>query len=273
MRVGLIGCGSIGSYVAKKIDSGEVPNTELICIYDKNTSLVVKLNEELKNKPLISKSMKQLLDNNLDLVVEAASQRAVTENLNTILSSGLDVLIMSVGALLDEQLLNNALRICSEKNTRIYVPSGAIVGLDGLKSAMSAKIFEVEITSIKPKEAFVNNRFLNEKGVDISKISAKTVVFDGFAREAVKHFPKSVNVCATLSLAGIGAEKTKVKVVVDPNAKIIIHKIRVKGDFGEFFTEVRNVQSPQNPRTSYMACLSALNTLKKLSDKTLQIGT
>ena len=81
-----------------------------------------------------------------------------------------------------------------------------------------------------------------------------------------------MNVAATLSLAGIGAEKTRVKVVVDPNTKVNMHEIEVIGSFGKFTSKVENVVSPLNPKTSHLAVLSACATLKRLTGY-LKIGT
>jgi aspartate dehydrogenase len=78
-------------------------------------------------------------------------------------------------------------------------------------------------------------------------------------------------VAAALSLAGIGVDKTKVRIVVDPNAKTNIHKIEVEGDFGKITAQTENFPSPSNPRTSYLAILSAISLLKKLSSP-LRIG-
>lgn len=97
-------------------------------------------------------------------------------------------------------------------------------------------------------------------------------MYEGPAREAVRKFPANVNVAATLSLAGIGLDKTKVKIVADPEVKNNIHEISVQGDFGELKTRVENVPSPQNPKTSYLAALSAIATLKKITDG-VEIGT
>jgi aspartate dehydrogenase len=97
------------------------------------------------------------------------------------------------------------------------------------------------------------------------------VLFEGFAREAVKKFPKNINVAATLSLAGMGFDKTRVRIIVDPQISTNIHHIFVKGDFGEMVLETRNKPFPHNPKTSYLAALSAISAVKKIID-TVWIG-
>jgi len=100
----------------------------------------------------------------------------------------------------------------------------------------------------------------------------ETLLFEGSASKAVKAFPANVNVAATVSLAGIGFERTKVRVVADPSLSRNVHELTVEGEFGTFFTRVENLPSPDNPKTSYLAALSAISTLKQILSS-VQIGT
>lgn len=273
MKIGLLGCGCIGRIISQAIEKGDIPKTRIICVYDKNKVKCESFVENLRQKPNILGDFTEFTKYNLDLVVETASQKAVREYIPQILQNRIDVLIMSVGALLDDKLLDKILNTCKKHNVNVYVPSGAIVGLDGVKAASMGEIKEVCLHSIKPKKSLKGNKYLEEKGIDVESVSEELVIFDGVAREAVKAFPKSVNVCAALSLVGIGADKTLVRISLDPAAERIRHRITVKGDFGELNTVVSNITSPQNPKTSYLAALSAIKTLKKLSGEHLQIGT
>jgi aspartate dehydrogenase len=126
--------------------------------------------------------------------------------------------------------------------------------LDGIKSARIGGIDEVVLTTTKPPKGL---------GMDVGK---KTIVFEGPAAEAVKKFPKNVNVAATLSLVGMGFEKTKVRIIADPEVERNQHEIYAKGDFGELRARVKNVPSPMNPKTSYLAALSAISAIKKFGE-------
>jgi len=75
-----------------------------------------------------------------------------------------------------------------------------------------------------------------------------------------------------LSQAGIGAQKTRVKIFTSPKYKSNIHEIQVEGDFGKLVTRTENVPSPANPKTSFLAPLSAIATLKNILD-VVKIGT
>ena len=100
--------------------------------------------------------------------------------------------------------------------------------------------------------------------VDGGTIKEPTVIYSGPAREAVQEFPKNVHVAATVSLLGVGFDKTKVTIVVDPSTHSNSHELRIKGEFGEMTCHTYNVPSPDNPRTSYLAAMSAISALKRI---------
>ncbi|MFH1774139.1 MAG: aspartate dehydrogenase [Methanobacteriota archaeon] len=261
MRVALIGCGAIGSIIAKAIADGAV-SAELQLLYDADRKAAERVLGIFKKKPRIAEGIEKILNSNADVVVEAASQEAVKSFAARILGSKKSIMIMSAGALADEKFFDKIKKIAGKNKVKIYLPSGAIGGLDALKSASAARIYEVTLTTTKPPNAL--------KGAE--KIREKAVLYEGSAREAIKKFPANVNVAVALSLAGIGVKKTKVRVVADPGSDKNIHEVFARGDFGEFKFRVENVPSPQNPRTSYLAALSAIATLKKITSH-VEIGT
>ena len=154
---------------------------------------------------------------------------------------------------------------------RLFIPSGAICGIDGVKAANIEKISSAVIKSTKSPKSLEGAPYIIKNKIDLRKIKKKTKIFEGSALEAIKGFPKNVNVSATLSLAGIGAKKTKVIVVVDPKIKRNMHEIEVVGSFGKLTTKTENVLSPLNPKTSHLAVLSACTTLKRLTGN-IKIG-
>ncbi len=269
LKIGVIGCGTIGAEICKAIDTGLI-DAQLVAIYDRSIEHCEKMIGSLKNKPMIS-GIDDLIKS-VDVVVECASQEAVREHGLSVLENGKDLMVMSVGALLDSELLNKCIRAAKNNRCRIYIPSGAIAGIDGLKSASVAPINKVMISTTKNPKGLAGAPFVIENKIDLSSFHEKTLLFKGSAEDAVKAFPQNVNVAASLSLAGIGSKKTEVRIFVDPKASRNIHEITVEGDFGAFICHVENVPSPSNPRTSYLAALSAIATLKKITEP-LQIGT
>ena len=271
--VGLIGCGSIGTIIAEAIDRGRVGDVELVVVYDVIREHAERLVNKLSRKPVISESVEELIKReDIKLVVEAASQEAVRQYALKILDEGKDLMVMSTGALLDDKLYKQILDSAKKRGRKVYVPSGAIVGLDNIKSAALARIYEVTLTTRKPPSSFEGAPLIKNRKIDLNAIKKPTLLYEGTAREAVKLFPRNVNVAASLSLAGVGPDKIKVKIIADPGIKEIIHEIRVKGEFGELETRTINRPFPSNPQTSYIAALSAIATLKRIAEK-IVIGT
>jgi len=181
-------------------------------------------------------------------------------------------MVMSTGALIDDELFREISRIAKEQRRKVYVPSGAIVGLDNIKAAAVRPIEEVTLITRKPPQSFEGAPLIKKKQIDLSSLKKPLLLFEGSAREAVKLFPKNVNVSASLSLAGIGPDRTKVRIIADPQAENITHEIHVKGEFGEIITQTFNKPFPTNPKTSYIAALSAIATLRKISGSII-VGT
>lgn len=254
MILGIIGCGAIGTDVGKAADN--MKEIEKIYLYDINTKASQKLCNSLKKAEI--KPVKDFLKY-VDIVFEAASQDAVEEYAEDVIKEGKDLVIMSVGSLLNSKFRNNLEKIARERKSKIYLPSGAVCGIDGILSASVGGIDEVTLVTTKPPRSLGK------------KFNKRTIVFDGNAKGAVKKFPKNINVAASLSIAGIGFDKTKVQIVADPVATRNSHKILAHGKFGRLRAEVENMPNPNNPKSSYMASLSAIATLKRIINP-IQIG-
>ncbi|UZE92749.1 MAG: aspartate dehydrogenase [Methanosarcinales archaeon] len=270
IKVGIVGCGAIGEEICKAFDQGIV-NATLTALSDRDLVSAQEMADSLKHVKPKAMAIPELIDA-VDLVVECASQSAVREVAILALGKGKDVMIMSIGALTDEALLHQIKDLAHKNGCKVYLPSGAIVGLDGLKSASTAKIDSVTLTTRKPPTSLEGAPYIVQHKIDLDALKKATIMFEGSAEEAAKGFPANVNVAATLSLAGIGAKQTKVRIIADPALKRNVHEIHVGGDFGRFETRVENVPSPSNPKTSYLAALSAIATLKKITEP-IQIGT
>jgi aspartate dehydrogenase len=269
LKIGVIGCGAIGAEICKAVDTGII-NAKLAAVYDRKREHCESLIGTLNKKPEIT-SPDELISR-ADIVVECASQAAVRELGLSVLEKGKDLMVLSVGAFMDSELLEQLVRAAKDKNSRIYIPSGAIAGIDGLKSASIASINKVVLSTTKNPESLLGAPFVLEHNIDLFSFHGKTLLFEGCADDAVQAFPANVNVAASLSLAGIGAKKTLVRVFADPKATRNIHEITVEGDFGTFTCRIENVPSPSNPKTSFLAALSAIATLRKITEP-LQIGT
>lgn len=254
MKLGIIGCGAIGTDVAIYADT--MKEIEKIYLFDIDKKAEEKLVKKIHKAKC--KLVKDFL-NDVDVVFEAASQKAVTDYAEIVLVAGKDLILMSVGGLFDDKFRDKLENIAKKNHCKIYVPSGAICGIDGILSASVDKIDEVTLVTTKSPKSLGKN------------FDRRTVVFRGSARNAVKEYPKNINVAASLSLAGIGFDKTRVEIVADPVATRNSHKILAHGGFGRLRAEIENMPNPNNQKTSYMASLSAIATLKRITNP-IQIG-
>ena len=270
-RISLLGCGAIGTQIALAIDSGKIPAI-LTHVYDTDRSHAENLVSKLKQKPEIVTNSHLLSSNPIDLVVEAASQDAVRKDAVSILQNKKDLMIMSAGALLDESVFEVVSDTCKNFGKTVYLPSGAIAGLDALK-AVKDELESVVLVTTKNPNSLKGAPFFDNSDIDPEKISEPTVLFDGAAKEAVSLFPKNVNVSALLSLVGLGGNNTSVRVVADPNTDKNTHEINANGKFGNLKITVENVPDSTNPKTSRLATLSAIELLRQICTKEVQIGT
>jgi aspartate dehydrogenase len=260
MKVCIVGCGFIGSTLAIAME--DMDNIETIFVTDKSEEKVETLSK--CSKVRYQQDIFGIL-NDIELVIEAASQEAVKQYAPGVLEHGKDMLAMSVGAFADEEFYERCVSLAKEKGCRIFIPTGALCGVDALKSASMGRLDEVTLISTKPVGALKDNEFLKRKGIDLSNLERAETVFEGNAREAALNFPKTSNVAATLSLAGIGFDKTKVRIVADPETDKNTHEIRAKGEFGELKAVAGNFPSERNPRTSILALLSAISGVRTLT--------
>ncbi len=251
MRVGLVGCGNIASDICLAIRNGNMP-AEVVALSDIDVSHAEALRDDYKLNASIGTL--DALAGAVDYIVECAVAAVVPDVVSAGVRHHVDCLVMSVGGLLERPELFDLAR---ENNVNLWMPSGAICGMDGIRAAMQAGLEEVTLTTIKPPNGLKNAPYLIEKGIDLDGLTEPMVVFEGTAREAVRAFPANVNVAASLSLAGLGPDRTRVRLVADPGTTVNTHEIYAKGAFGELTAITRNRPSPRNPKSSYMASLSA----------------
>jgi aspartate dehydrogenase len=215
---------------------------------------------------------KALIASRPEIVIEAASHEAVREHAEALLLEGIALIVLSGGALCDDTLRERLERASKERRAPLYVPSGGIGGLDALKAACAAGVDEVSIAVTKPPAAWKGIPYVERMNVDLDRLSRPVTLFEGTAREGVPHFPANVNIAAVLSLAGIGFDRTRLKVVADPALKFNTHFIRIKGKTGTIDLRFESVPSPDNPKTAMLACYSALAAFRQFSS-TVRYGT
>ena len=257
IEVGIVGMGVIGTHVAKAIENG-IPGVALAGVSVRSATTA----GGFPTFPLAE------LIRRADLIVEAATQTALRDFGPAVLEAGRHLMVLSVGGLVG--VLDEWARLAHERGCRILVPSGAIAGLDGMKGAREGAITSVTMETRKPPRGLAGAPYITEHRIDLDAIREETLIFEGSATEAVRAFPANVNVVAALSLAGLGPERTRIKLFAVPGQERNQHRITVEGEFGRLRVEVENVPS-ENPRTGKLSYLSAIAMLRELG-AALQVG-
>lgn len=266
MFIAIIGCGSVAAGVCQGVAEGKAGDVKVVKVYDHNLSKAKKLAKSFGARA--AASVEELTsDPSVNLVIEAASQNAVGQYAEAVLRSGKNLLVLSVGALGGGKAQELA-ALAESYGTRIFVPTGAIVGIDGLRASETMGLASVEVEFRKPLSHFKED--LTKYVRNPSSITAATTIFEGSAIEAVKLFPRSVNVSITAGLAGLGPERTRVRMVVDPSVSRNIITLRASGQAGEITAQTANILTP-GLGSSYLTIASVLGLLKSMN-RSLVIG-
>ena len=269
--IGLLGCGTMGSELAGAVASGGVRNARIVAVHDPDTPRARAVAGRLDPAPEVCATVDDLLAvARVDLVVECASQAALKAHGMAILSAPKHLLMISSGALVDADLFRAMAEAAVKNGRQFIVPSGALGGIDAIRAARDL-LDEVTLVSTKKPEAFSGAPgFARWEGVEFS---GPQVIYEGTVPEAVRLFPANVNVAATVSLAGVGPEHTKVRVVADPDAPGNVHEVQARGRCGEFSFRLVNRPHVRNPKTSHLAVLSAIEALRAFCEPGPRFGT
>jgi aspartate dehydrogenase len=258
MNIGIIGTGNIAAYLLEQVNTNQLADGRVIAIFGRNQEAGQQLSEKFEAD--FYTDLKAFLTLPLDMVVEAATVEAARLYLKEVVLHQKDLTVSSIGVFKDAGFLEEVKSLAESAGTHIFLPSGAIGGLDLLQSAKAAGgLHRVGITTRKSPASL---------GIEADE---ERVLFDGAAYDAVEKFPKNVNVALVLALAGIGAEKTRVRVIVDPAVEQNTHTIEAEGDFGRMQLHIENNPMPSNPKTSLLAALSILSVLQN-KERALRIG-
>jgi aspartate dehydrogenase len=264
MRIALIGGGTIARLVLERVRDESLGSFQVVALMGRagGAPRARELAGEFGVKYV--SSLQGLISDKPQAVIEAASHEAVRQHLVPLLEAGIGVVVLSAGALIDDVLRHAAEQAAARSGALMFVPSGGIGGLDALRTACIAGVDEVSIQVAKPPAAWKGIPYVERAGFDLDGLKTAVTLFEGSAREGVPHFPQNVNIAAILSLAGIGPDRTRLKVVADPALTLNTHTIRVSGRSGRFSVVLENVPAPENPKTSWLACYSALAALQAL---------
>jgi aspartate dehydrogenase len=250
MRVGLIGLGAIGRGVIQLVRASD--DVELVgaLVADPRKS-------RARGAPPICGSLDELLEQRPEVVVELAGHAALRCHGPQVLRAGIDLIVVSVGALADPDVELAIVEAARAGGSRVIVASGAIGALDALASAaVCGGLTRVTHTTRKPARALL-------EPAEAANLAEPRELFRGSAREGALRFPESINVAAAVSLAGIGLDQTEVRVIADPNVDRNSHEVVAQGDFGDLRFEIRNIPTDDNPRTGRLVAMSIVHALRQ----------
>lgn len=267
IKVGIVGVGTIGMELGRRCLSLFKDDVRLVGVVDVDPERERAARKEFR---LGTKyTLKKLIDRS-DLVIEAASAASAYSIAKQAMSQGKDVMVMSTGGLIHKE--SEIYKLAKDHRSCIYLPSGAIAGIDALKAAGIGKVRSVSLVTRKAPKGFAGAPYVVKHKIRLDKIKEDTLLFEGTAAKAIEGFPQNINVSATLSLAGLGPRKTRVKIYACPGTRVHTHEVSVQGEFGSFVTRTENLPSPTNPKTSRLAILSAIGTLRRILNN-VKIGT
>lgn len=265
LKIGLVGCGTIGSELARLIPARFSKHARVAYVCDSNSAALGALRKKIGYSP-IALSLNELVRRS-DFVIEAASQDAAVQVVSLANRLKKRAMVLSVGG-----LCRIPSSMLAKLKTYLHVPSGAVAGIDALLAGREGKLRRVTITTRKPLASLLQAPFFKKHPLAAKKIKKPTIIFEGSAKSAVSLFPQNINVAATVALAGVGFDRTKVCLIASPTFKRNTHEIVLEGNFGRIRTLAENVPSEHNPKTSALVIFSALACLAKVFSS-VKVGT
>jgi len=255
LQVVLIGYGAIGQAICRRLQGSTLVHITHVVVRPQRVAEVqatlVTLTSPIKAVSEVPAGTR--------LALECAGHEALGAHVLGALASGVECAVMSVGALSEAGLSEKLESAAAAGKTQVHLLAGAVGGIDALAAAKQAGLSEVTYTGRKPPGGWKGSPA--ESVVDLAALTQAAVIFEGSAREAARLYPKNANVAATVSLASMGLDNTRVRLIADPGVQDNIHEIMARGAFGEMQVTMRGKPLADNPKTSALTVLSALRFL------------
>ena len=251
-QVTLIGCGAIGRTLLARLAAHPTVRITHVVVSDSHVA-----DAQATLGPGVTVCSEVPAETTL--LLECAGHAAIGCHVLPALERGIECAVLSIGALSENGLPERLADAAQRGGTRVHLLAGAIGGIDAIASARLAGLDSVTYTGRKPPAGWRGTTA--EQVVDLGAITVPTVILEASARDAARLYPKNANVAATVSLAGLGLDATRVRLIADPTVTENIHEIDVRGAFGEMQITMRGKPLPDNPKTSALTVLSALRFL------------
>jgi aspartate dehydrogenase len=267
LDVGIIGTGAIGTSLAEKLSGGAIEDARVTAVYNRTPERAADLVDSLDaGAPIHVAADPSSVAERADVVVEAASQRAIEQSAVDILESGATLFVLSVGAFRNERLLGRVRRAAKEHDTRVRVPSASIAGLDGVAAVATEPV--EELTLVHYRAPSYLDPYLDD-GTTPDEFDDGDVLFEGVASDAAAAFPSHMNIAIALTLAaGVPPEDVLVRVVRDDDASRSRNVIRARSTAGAIELEIENFRATAHD-TSALIVGSVLAALRGETDRVL----
>lgn len=252
LRVGLIGYGAIGQEIARLISKHFSKDILLVAALVRQTTV------DRFPGPVLVTTRSALLAEHPQVVVEVAGHAGLREHGADILRAGIDLLLISTGALADPAVMNELLEAAQVGGSQARIVSGAIGALDMLAAlSLRGEINRVQHILRKPPEALLPSQ-------EAAQLTVTREIFYGSARQAVVQFPEFLNVAAAVALASKGFDQTEVRVIADPTVEQSVHEVLAEGPFGRLRFEVNYAPTvaPATPYATQVVAQSIIRTLR-----------
>lgn len=258
-KVAIVGSGALGSVIAEALSKELSKQYELLGVFSERVENALKLANKLNCKAY--SSLDEMIEDDPDYIIEAASPDVIKDIGIKILENGINLIPLSIGAFADKEFYKKIEQAALDNNSRVHLPSGAVGGFDVLRASMLMEDVEVSIITEKSPESLNGAPFLD--GRQLSQDSVEEV-FSGSAKEAIELFPKNVNVAVATALATTGVDNTKVMIKSIPNSNTNKHEIQLLGKAIKVTVAIETTPSINNPKSSTLAAYSVIALLENL---------
>ncbi|MBL7026768.1 MAG: DUF108 domain-containing protein [Candidatus Marinimicrobia bacterium] len=245
-NIGLAGFGFIGSFLYDRLKDNKEISVQAVWE-------PIPQKTKFLDRQIVCKDLEDLGSRPLDLIVEVA-HADVVKALLPFIKSDADLMLASMTCLSDPDIRNRIEQDAVHYGRKIFLPHGAVLGLDGLRDGRSL-LDSVSITTTKHPQSL---------GITDSQIIKPEVLFEGSTLDACNKFPRNVNVHAAIALAGLGFEATRSVIIADPNTNKMHHRIEVHGRGLNWNLEIESfsageVTGSYTPESLYQSLLTILS--------------
>jgi aspartate dehydrogenase len=256
MRLGMIGYGAIGREVlAASRRSALGAQVELAAV-------LVRRPRCVGHDLLVTDQAERFLEQSLDVVLECAGHEAVRAHGVRCLEAGADLVLTSIGALVDDALRASLEDAAVASARRLILAAAGIGALDILAGAAVGGLESVAMTVRKDPSAWYGTEA--ESLCDLAHLRTPFVVYEGPVREGARRYPQNVNIAAAVALAGIGLDRTQLTIIADPTIRTHVVEIEASGAFGSF-RFVEDVRpTADNPKTGKLVAMALIKTIRQL---------